>query len=153
MVYYVQFSEHCNIRRAIRDVREQFGLTEEQIGQNTALLGLLGFSDDSFITGLYLTAGILFLLVLTAGVLMVASSMNSNIAQRTEFFGLLRCLGASPKQIRRFVCLEALNWCKTAIPIGILLAVAAVWGLCGALRYLSSMYLDRKSTRLNSSHE
>lgn len=140
MVYYVQFSEHCNIRRAIRDVREQFGLTEEQIGQNTALLGLLGFSDDSFITGLYLTAGILFLLVLTAGVLMVASSMNSNIAQRTEFFGLLRCLGASPKQIRRFVCLEALNWCKTAIPIGILLAVAAVWGLCGALRYLSSMY-------------
>lgn len=140
MVYYVQFSEHCNIRRAIRDVREQFELTEEQIGENTALLGLLGFSNDSFITGLYLAAGILFLLVLTAGVLMVASSMNSNIAQRTEFFGLLRCLGATPKQIRRFVCLEALNWCKTAIPTGILLSVAAIWVLCGALRYLSSMY-------------
>ncbi len=140
MVYYVQFSEHCNIRKAIQDVREQFGLTEEQIGQNTALLALLGFSNDSFILGLYLVAGILFLLVLTAGVLMVTSSMNSNIAQRTEFFGLLRCLGASPRQIRRFVCLEALNWCKTAIPTGILLALITVWGLCGALRYLSSMY-------------
>lgn len=140
MVYYVQFSEHCNIRRAIQDVREQFELTEEQIGENTALLGLLGFSNDSFITGLYLAAGILFLLVLTAGVLMVTSSMNSNIAQRTEFFGLLRCLGATPKQIRRFVCLEALSWCKTAIPTGILLSAAAIWVLCGALRYLSSMY-------------
>ena len=140
MVYYVQFNEHCNIRQAIKDVRNQFRLTEEQIGQNTALLALLGFSDDSFILGLYLVAGVLFLLVLTAGVLMVTSSMNSNLAQRTEFFGLLRCLGADPKQIRRFVCLEALNWCKTAIPIGVLLAVVTIWGLCGALRYLSSMY-------------
>lgn len=142
MVYYVQFSQHCNIRKAIRDVQEQFGLTEDQVGRNTALLGLLGFSDDSFMTGLYLVAGILFLLVLTAGVLMVASSMNSNIAQRTEFFGLLRCLGADPKQIRRFVCLEALNWCKIAIPAGVLLALATIWGLCGALRYLSSMYFS-----------
>ena len=64
MVYYIQFSDHCNIRRAIQDIREQFDLTEEQLGQNTALLGLMGFSDDSFITGLYLVAGILFLLVL-----------------------------------------------------------------------------------------
>ncbi len=142
MVYYIQFSDHCNIRRAIQDIREQFDLTEEQLGQNTALLGLMGFSDDSFITGLYLVAGILFLLVLTAGILMVTSSMNSSIAQRTQFFGLLRCLGASPKQIRRFVCLEALNWCKTAIPLGVLLAVVTIWGLCGALRYLSSMYFS-----------
>ena len=142
MVYYIQFSEHCNIRNAIRDVQEQFGLSQEQISENTALLGLLGFSEDSYMTGLYLVAGVLFLLVLTAGVLMVASSMNSNIAQRTEFFGLLRCLGADSRQIRRFVRLEALNWCKTAIPIGVLLSVVTVWGLCAALRTLSSMYFS-----------
>ena len=142
MVYYIQFSEHCNIRNAIRDVQEQFGLSQEQISENTALLGLLGFSEDYYMTGLYLVAGVLFLLVLTAGVLMVASSMNSNIAQRTEFFGLLRCLGADSRQIRRFVRLEALNWCKTAIPIGVLLSVVTVWGLCAALRTLSSMYFS-----------
>jgi putative ABC transport system permease protein len=142
MVYYIQFSEHCNIRSAIKDIQAQFGLSEEQIGENTALLGLLGFSEDSYVTGLYLIAGVLFLLVLTAGVLMVASSMNSNIAQRTEFFGLLRCLGADSRQIRRFVRMEALNWCKTAIPIGVLLSVVTIWGLCGALRYLSSMYFS-----------
>lgn len=142
MVYYIQFSEHCNIRNAIEDIQEQFELSQEQIGENTALLGLLGFSNDSYMTGLYLVAGVLFLLVLTAGVLMVASSMNSNIAQRTEFFGLLRCLGADSRQIRRFVRLEALNWCKTAIPTGVLLSVVTIWGLCGALRYLSSMYFS-----------
>lgn len=142
MVYYIQFSEHCSIRNAIKDIQEQFELSQEQIGENTALLGLLGFSNDSYMTGLYLVAGVLFLLVLTAGVLMVASSMNSNIAQRTEFFGLLRCLGADSRQIRRFVRLEALNWCKTAIPTGVLLSVVTIWGLCGALRLLSSMYFS-----------
>lgn len=142
LVYYVQFSEHCNIRKSIQDIREQFGLKKDQIGENAALLGLLGFSTDSYMTGMYAVAVVLFFLVLTAGVLMVASSMNSNIAQRTEFFGLLRCLGADPKQIRRFVRIEALNWCRFAIPCGILLAVVTVWGLCGALSYLSSMYFS-----------
>lgn len=142
MVYYIQFSGRCNIRNAIKDIQAQFRLSEEQISENTALLGLMGFSNDSYMTGLYLVAGVLFLLVLTAGVLMVASSMNSNIAQRTEFFGLLRCLGADSRQIRRFVRLEALNWCKTAIPAGVLLSVVTIWGLCGALRYLSSMYFS-----------
>ena len=37
---------------------------------------------------------VLFLLVLIAGVLMIASSLNSNISQRTKFFGMLRCIGA-----------------------------------------------------------
>ncbi|MCI8333015.1 MAG: ABC transporter permease [Lachnospiraceae bacterium] len=140
LVYYVQFSRHCNIRKAITDIREQFSLSREQIGENTLLLGLLGFSKDSYMLGLYATALVLFFLVLTAGVLMVASSMNSSIAQRTQFFGLLRCIGAGRKQIRRFVLLESLNWCCTAIPAGILLGSAAVWVLCAALRFLSPRY-------------
>ena len=47
---------------------------------------------------------------------MISGSMNSNVAQRTKIFGMLRCIGASRQQIIRFVRLEALNWCKTAVP-------------------------------------
>lgn len=139
-MYYVQFRENCNIRKAIADIHEQYNLADEQIGQNTALLGVMGMSNDSFMLGLYLTAAVLFLLVLTAGVLMIASSMNSNVAQRTEFFGMMRCTGASKKQIMRFVRLEALNWCKTAIPIGVACGIVITWVLCAALKYLSSRY-------------
>lgn len=85
---------------------------------------------------LFGAAAVLFLLILLAGVLMISSSMNSTVAQRTKFFGIMRCIGMSPQQIIRFVRLEALNWCKTAVPIGVLLGVAATWGLCGALRFL-----------------
>jgi len=79
---------------------------------------------------------ILFLLILIAGVLMISSSINSSVAQRTKFFGMMRCIGMSRQQIIRFVRLEALNWCKTAIPVGSVLGIVVTWGLCAALHFL-----------------
>ena len=85
---------------------------------------------------LILIAGVLFFLILIAGVLMISSSMNSIVAQRTKFFGMMRCIGMSRQQIIRFVRLEALSWCKTAVPIGLGLGIVTTWGLCAALRFL-----------------
>lgn len=84
---------------------------------------------------LLLTAVVLFLLILIAGVLMIASSINNSVAQRIKFFGMMRCIGMSKQQIIRFVRLEALNWCKTAVPIGLVLGIVVTWGLCAALRF------------------
>ena len=81
-------------------------------------------------------AVVLFLLILVAGVLMISSSMNSSVAQRTKFFGMMRCIGMSKQQIIRFVRLGALNWCKTAVPIGLILGVVTTWGLCAVLRFV-----------------
>ena len=81
-------------------------------------------------------AVVLFLLILIAGVLMISSSMNSSVAQRTRFFGMMRCIGMSKQQTILFVRLEALNWCKTAIPIGLVLGVVTTWGLCAVLRFV-----------------
>ena len=50
---------------------------------------------------------------------------------------MLRCLGATGKQVVRFVKKEALGWCRSAIPIGVMMAVVVVWALCGMLRLLS----------------
>ena len=66
---------------------------------------------------------------------MISSCMNSNVAQRAGFFGMMRCIGASRQQIIRFVRLEALNWCKTAIPIGCVLGTVTCWILCAVLRF------------------
>ncbi len=49
---------------------------------------------------------------------------------------MMRCIGMSKQQIIRFVRLEALNWCKTAIPIGLVSGVVATWGLCAVLRFV-----------------
>ena len=39
-------------------------------------------------------------------------------------------------QVIRFVRLEALNWCKTAFPIGLGFGIVITWDLCAALRFL-----------------
>lgn len=85
---------------------------------------------------LCITALVFFVLVLIAGVLMISSTINSNVTQRTKFFGTMRCIGMSKQQIIHFVKLEALNWCKTAIPIGVILGIVITWGLCAVLRFL-----------------
>ncbi len=91
-------------------------------------------ADSVMAQTLFATAAVLFVLILTAGVLMIAGSINSDVAQRTQFFGLMRCLGMSRKQIIRFVRLEALNWCRMAIPEGVLLGIVITWILCIILR-------------------
>lgn len=100
---------------------------------NLSMEDLLGSSmGQTFL----IVAGGLFLLILIAGVLMISGSMNSTVAQRIKFFGMMRCLGMSKQQIIRFVRLEALNWCKTAVPIGLALGILTTWGLCAVLRFL-----------------
>lgn len=133
--YYLQFGKHVNAQKVIADIREKYGLAEESISENAAVLGLLGLSSNTYIQQFYIVAVFLFLLVLLAGVLMISSSLNSNIARRTEFFGMLRCIGATKKQVIRFVRMEALNWCRTAIPAGILLGTVTTWVICAVLRF------------------
>lgn len=139
-IFFVQFSTHSNIRSTIADMKSQLGLSDEQVSENTKLLGLLGQSGNSFMMQIYRSAAVLFLLVLLAGIMMIASSLNSNVAQRTEFFGMMRCIGATPKQLMRFVRREALGWCKFAIPSGISLGAVIIWILCALLRFLSPEY-------------
>ncbi len=133
--YYYRFNKYINVRKTINEIKEQFHLADDNISENLVMIGLTGFSENNVLQGMYATAAFLFLLILIAGVLMIASSMNSNIAGRTRFFGMMRCTGASKKQIKRFVRLEALNWCKTAVPTGIALGMIITWVLCAALRF------------------
>ncbi|MDO5400696.1 MAG: FtsX-like permease family protein [Eubacteriales bacterium] len=100
---------------------------------NFSIGDLLGSSMGQ---SLLSVAVVLFLLILIAGVLMISSSMNSSVAQRVKFFGMMRCIGMSKQQIIRFVRLEALNWCKTAVPIGLILGVVTTWGLCAVLHFV-----------------
>lgn len=134
-VCFVRFDEGVNVRRVIAQLKQAEGYTDETLSENTALMGLTGFSSNSYVMGMYAVAAILFVLVLTAGVFMIAGSLNSRTAQRTQLFGMLRCIGASRAQIMHLVKLEALYWCRTAVPAGVLIGVAATWVLCALLRF------------------
>jgi len=132
---YVQFQDAAKAAKAISEIRERYDLPEGSISENTAIMGLSGKSDKESMKRIYGLAAVLFVLVLLAGVLMISGSLNSNVAQRTKFFGMMRCIGASRQQIIRFVRLEALNWCKMAVPIGLILGTVTSCGICAYLHY------------------
>ncbi len=138
----VQLSAFCNMQKVIANLTRTFSLNKKQVAQNGNLLAVLGQSDNGFVIQLYGSALVLFLLVLTASVLMIAGSLNSNVMQRTEFFGMLRCIGATKKQIMRLVHKEGLHWCKSAIPAGLFGGIVVVWILCAALKWISPEYFS-----------
>ncbi|MFR6456091.1 MAG: FtsX-like permease family protein [Roseburia faecis] len=146
IMFFVQFANTRNIQEKIANLKEQCSLSDEQVSSNNSLLGLLGQSRNPFLMSVYAAVAILFVLVLLAGIMMITSSLNSNVAQRTEFFGLMRCIGATPKQIMRLIRKEALLWCRLAIPIGIFSGVVVIWVLCAVLRFLGPEYFEAMPT-------
>lgn len=133
--FYIRFQKENGLKKTIENLKVQYHLTDEQVSENTAVLGFLGASSSETFNGFYPLAAVCLVIILAAGVLMVSGCMNSNVAQRTKFFGMMRCIGASQQQILRFVRFEALNWCKTAIPIGCVLGTVICWMLCAILRF------------------
>ena len=132
-VYDLQYTSAAKAAKALPQLRQQYG--EDAVHENLNVMGSAGQSNSTAYRTVYGMAGVLFVLVLLAGVLMISGTMNSNIAQRTRFFGMMRCLGMSKQQVVRFVRMEALNWCRIAVPIGLVLGTFSSWAVCGALRY------------------
>ncbi len=144
--YVIRFSPFSNISSSIADIQQRNGISDAQLTQNTELLSVLGKLPNSNMSQIYIVAFLLSLVVMVTCVMMISSSLNSNVSQRMEFFGLLRCLGATRRQVLRFVRREALQWCFTAMPIGIGLSIVAVWGLCAVMRQLSTVWFGYMPT-------
>lgn len=148
-VYYVQFAEGTKLRTAIDRMREAYGIGDGCVKENTFLLGMAGASDNEGVMDVYITVTAVFVIIMIAGALMISSCMNSNVSQRTTFFGMMRCIGASKKQVMRYVTLEALNWCKTAVPAGLGLGLIVCYVLCLILKNLVGGQFSEFSFRIS----
>lgn len=141
-VCYVEFVPHCRIQRAIEDICGQLHISKDRVSENAKLMGAMMQSSDQYIWMLYVIAFVLAVLVGVSGMMMILGSMNSSVANRTAFFGMMRCLGATAKQVRHYVRMEALYWCLKAIPLGLLFSVVTVWGLCRMLQVLTPRWFS-----------
>ena len=137
---YIRFTPLSNKQAAIAEIETAFGLSDGALHENAKLMTLDFSTSNRWLASLYGTALVLFVLVLAAGAFMIAGTLNSSVAARTSFFGLLRCLGATPRQVRRYVRREALQWCAVAVPAGLAIGCAVSWALCALLRFLSPSY-------------
>lgn len=138
--YRVMFKDGVKIQKSIADMKVSLGLTDSQVGENTYLLGAMGQSGNATMQALYTVAAFLMVLVLTAGVVMISASFNTNVKERMQFYGLLRCLGASGKQVRHFVVLQGLRQSTRGVTLGLIVGTLFIWGACWVLRTFTPKY-------------
>lgn len=119
-LYLIEFKPGVNIIQAEKEIKNALNIAGDRVGHNERLLAVIGQSEHQAATGLYITGGILFLLVLIAGVVMIYNTFNISVMERVRQFGLLRCIGASQSQIKKMVKREGLYITLAAIPIGVL---------------------------------
>ena len=86
----------------------------------------------------YIIGGILFFIVLTAGVVMIYNTFNISVMERVRQFGLLRCIGASPSQIGKLVKREGLYITLAAIPIGLIAGMLMTFACSAILKFYNS---------------
>ncbi|MBC2397924.1 ABC transporter permease [Clostridium tetanomorphum] len=140
--FYLQFKPHKNMQNTIDDIFNELSIEKNKVQQNKYLMAALGQSKDSYVTQLYSIAGVLFILILVAAILMIASSFNTTVMKRIRFFGLMRCIGASKSQVKRYVLYEGLRFSFKAIPIGLLSGTVTVWILSAFLRNVNPTYFS-----------
>ncbi|MEN8905972.1 MAG: ABC transporter permease [Clostridiales bacterium] len=69
---------------------------------------------------------VILVIVIIATAAVIYNIFNISVLERISQFGILRCVGASPKQIRKIVLNEALIYCIVGIPIGLTVGAGVV---------------------------
>lgn len=68
---------------------------------------------------------------------MIAASFNTNVLERVQFYGLLRCLGADKGQVKHFVIRQGLRQSMKGVPIGLIAGQVITWCACFLLKSVS----------------
>lgn len=100
----------------------------EDISCNNDLLALRGQSSyggiNIVIVGIFL---FVLAVIIFSTIFLIYNAINISVTERMNQFGILRSIGASPKQIRNLVLREGLLMCLMAIPFGVLCGYLGIW--------------------------
>lgn len=103
-------------------------LDENNIISNSDLLALRGQTEYDGIN-LVLNTMVIFVIgiIVLATIFLIYNAINISVTERINQFGILRSIGATPKQIRNLVIKEGIVMCLISIPFGILAGFIGIW--------------------------
>ena len=84
---------------------------------------------------LAMLAGFLMSIIAVASMILICSAFQISVSERTRLLGMIVSVGASGRQLRRMVWLEALIVAAIGIPAGILLGIAGMGTTLNLLGY------------------
>lgn len=147
---YVSIFFRLKDEKHVGDYGEEFSkLPGRDVGfsENYRLLSLLGESGiDGRNQALTMISVILVVLIVVATVAVIYNAFHISVMERIKHFGMLRAIGAEPKQIRQLIMVEGIILSFIAIPIGIL---AGLGGISIVLKMMGSNVLGIESFALS----
>ena len=116
---------------ALKNLVEGAGAPDSgKVSYHTNLLRYQGVDTGTPIWGtLWMVAAVLAAVIVVASVSLIYNAFAISVAERTRQFGLLASLGASKRQLRRTVLVEALVLVVVGVPLGLALGVAGTAGV------------------------
>lgn len=112
----------------IKDELAHFHDLNDTFEPNRELLALMGQSSDRDVNNaLNIVFGTLIGLVVLSTIAVIYNAFHIAVLERIRQFGLLRTLGATPRQIRNLVLREASMLSLIGIPLGLAIGWAGLW--------------------------
>jgi len=130
LTVYMRFVKPRKIYETLPQIAKSTGLTKDEYGQykvryNTSLLTLYGISDkndeNTQIIVVIAMAIIMTLLVMGTFILIIYNAFSLSANSRIKQLGILKSLGATPRQIRHSVIYEGFLLWIIQLPIGIMI--------------------------------
>lgn len=109
--------KHQNVSNVLKKIHTDLNLKDSQI---IIGFGLSNFSFDGIVSVLACT--VIAIIIVISGYFIINNIMQISVLNDIHFYGQLKTLGATPKQIRTVVKKEVVFYSLIAVPIGMLLA-------------------------------
>ncbi len=121
---YVKIDSSSGIKEKLDTIAKDLGLQlidgrYEQLDFNESVLRVQAQSVNSALnSSLILILVFLIVLIIFSTAAVIYNAFHISVLERISQFGILRCTGASPGQIRKVVWKEAVFLCIIGIPVG-----------------------------------
>lgn len=127
----VMMSSSVDIRGQMEQVDTDLGYTWEGFqGENNVRIGVnWGYTTSQLESGMdpltVVAIAAFLLLVIFTGYLIIYNIFQISVSGDIRYYGLLKTIGLTPKQLRRIIRQQALFLCVIGIPAGMILGYAA----------------------------
>jgi len=101
-------------------------VNEKEVQLNNRLIELEG---EGYPKELFVTLAIIISIVVISTIAVIYNTFQISVVERVKQFGLLRAVGATPKQIRKIILKEATILAAIGVPIGLGCGILALYGI------------------------
>ena len=127
----IMFKSAVGIRENLSAVLENYGYQSTEAGaENYLIIGVnWGYTGDRIANGLdpvtFTAIVVILLLIIFTGYLIIYNVFQISVTNDIRFYGLLKTIGTTGRQIKRMIRQQALLLSLVGIPTGLLLGFAA----------------------------